>query len=133
LAFGYFIMAPLSVNFFINYQASEHITNMIDVGDYFSTILIASLGCALMFQLPLLVYFLTRIGLISSTFLKKYRRHALVILMTIAAIITPPDIFSLFLVTIPLYFLYELSISLSMRVERKIAAEQQESVPATVE
>ncbi len=133
LAFGYFIMAPLSVNFFINYQASEHITNMIDVGDYFSTILIASLGCALMFQLPLLVYFLTRIGLISSTFLKKYRRHALVILMTIAAIITPPDIFSLFLVTIPLYFLYELSISLSMRVERKIAAEQQENVPATVE
>jgi len=133
LAFGYFIMAPLSVNFFINYQASEHITNMIDVGDYFSTILIASLGCALMFQLPLLVYFLTRIGLISSTFLKKYRRHALIILMTIAAIITPPDIFSLFLVTIPLYFLYELSISLSMRVERKIAAEQQESVPATVE
>jgi sec-independent protein translocase protein TatC len=106
---------------------------MIDVGDYFSTILIASLGCALMFQLPLLVYFLTRIGLISSAFLKKYRRHALVILMTIAAIITPPDIFSLFLVTIPLYFLYELSISLSMRVERKIAAEQQEGVPATVE
>ena len=124
LSFGYFIMAPLSVNFFINYEASAHITNMIDVGDYFSTVLIASLGCALMFQLPLLVYFCTRVGLISSAFLKKYRRHALVLLMVIAAIITPPDVFSLFLVTIPLYGLYELSISLAMRVERRIAAEK---------
>lgn len=123
LSFGYFIMAPLSVNFFINYQASEMITNMIDVGDYFSTVMIVSLACAVMFQLPLLIYFLTRIGLVSSAFLKKYRRHALVALMTVAAIITPPDIFSLFLVSIPLYALYEFSITLSMKVERKMAQE----------
>ena len=123
LSFGYFIMAPLSVNFFINYQASDMITNMIDVGDYFSTVMIVSLACAIMFQLPLLIYFLTRIGLTSSAFLKKYRRHALIGLMTIAAIITPPDIFSLFLVSIPLYMLYEFSISLSIKVEHKLALE----------
>ncbi len=124
LFFGYFIMAPLSINFFVNYEASQHITNMIDVSDYFSMVLTTSLVCALLFQLPLLIYFLTRIGLISSRFLKKYRRHALVLLMVIAAVITPPDIFSLFLVTIPLYSLYEFSIRLSMKVERKLAAKK---------
>lgn len=121
LAFGYFIMAPLSVNFFANYTASAHITNMIDVGDYFSTVIVVTVACALIFQMPLLVYFLTRIGLVGSKFLKKHRKVALVVLMTVAAIITPPDIFSLFLVTIPLYALYELSISLSVRVEHKLA------------
>ena len=128
LSFGYFIMAPLSVNFFINYQASEMITNMIDVGDYFSTVMIISIACAVMFQLPLLIYFLTRIGLVSSEFLKKYRRHALVLLMTVAAIITPPDLFSLFLVSIPLYMLYELSISLSIKVEHKLALQKDKEI-----
>ena len=124
MCFGYFIMAPLSINFFISYEASQYITNMIDVGDYFSMVLTTSLVCALLFQLPLLIYFLTRIGLVSSRFLKKYRRHALVLLMVVAAIITPPDIFSLFLVTIPLYSLYEFSIRLSAKVERKMAAKK---------
>ena len=83
----------------------------------------ASLGSALVFQLPLLVYFLTRMGLVSSSFLKRYRRHAFVGLLVIAAIITPPDIFSLILVIIPLYWLYELSIRLSSRIERRDAAD----------
>ena len=122
LLFGYFVLVPLSVSFFINYQASPSIVNMIDVGQYLSTVIVASVASALVFQLPLLIYFLTRMGLISSAFLKRYRRHAFVVLLVIAAIITPPDIFSLVLVIIPLYGLYELSIRLSARIERHQAA-----------
>ncbi len=122
LLFGYFVIVPLSVSFFINYQASSSIVNMIDVGQYLSTVMVASVASALVFQLPLVVYFLTRMGLVSSAFLRRYRRHAFVVLLVIAAIITPPDIFSLVLVIIPLYWLYELSIRLAERTERKSAA-----------
>ena len=122
LLFGYFGLVPLSARLFINYQARPSIVNMIDVGQYLSTVIVASVASALVFQLPLLIYFLTRMGLISSAFLKRYRRHAFVVLLVIAAIITPPDIFSLVLVIIPLYGLYELSIRLSARIERHQAA-----------
>ncbi len=124
-------MAPLSVNFFIGYQASPSITNMIDVGDYFSTVIIVSIACAALFQLPLLIYYLTWMGLVSSAFLRKYRRHSMVLLMVVAAIITPPDIFSLILVSLPLYGLYELSIRLSERVERR-EAEQEAAYQASL-
>lgn len=119
LLFGYFIMAPLSIRFFANYRVSEAITNLFDIGDYLSTVLVVSLACALLFELPLLVYFLTRMGIVSAEFLRRYRRHALVALMIVAAIITPPDLFSLVLVAVPLYGLYELSIRLSERIERR--------------
>ena len=124
LLFGYFVMVPLSINFFANYQASADIVNMIDVSDYLSTVIVVSLACAFMFELPLLIYFLSRMGIVSAAFLRKYRRHALVILLVIAAIITPPDIFSLILVSLPLYGLYELSIRLAARIERKRAREE---------
>ena len=119
LLFGYFIMVPLSVNFFANYQASAEIVNMIDISDYLSTVIVVSMACAFMFELPLLIYFLTRMGIVSAGFLRRYRRHAFVVLLVIAAIITPPDIFSLVLVILPLYGLYELSIKLGARIERK--------------
>lgn len=119
LLFGYFILAPLSVGFFINYRASDAIVNMIDVNQYLSTVLAASLASALVFQLPLVIYFLTRMGLIGADRLRRYRRHAFVGLSVIAAIITPPDIFSLVLVVVPLYGLYELSIRFSARFERR--------------
>lgn len=122
LLFGYFVLAPLSVSFFINYRASASIVNMIDVGQYLQTVVVASAASALVFQLPLLVYFLTRMGLVSAAFLKHYRRHAFVSLLVVAAIITPPDIFSLVLVIIPLWWLYELSIRLAASVERHAAA-----------
>lgn len=128
LLFGYFIMAPLSINFFANYQASPYITNMFDISDYLSSVIIVSIACAFMFELPLLIYFLTRMGLVSSAFLCKYRRHAFVLLLIVAAIITPPDIFSLVLVIIPLYGLYELSIKLARRTERKEAEKEQEII-----
>lgn len=119
LLFGYFLIVPLSINFFYNYSASSSITNLIDIGSYFSQVIGISLGTAVIFQLPLLIYFLTRIGLVSPVFLRKYRRHAIVLLACVAAIITPPDVFSMILVMLPLYGLYELSIALSARTERK--------------
>jgi len=119
LLFGYFMIVPLSINFLYGYTASVDIVNMIDVKSYLSTVLQVSIMCAIIFQLPLLIYFLSRIGLVSVAFLKKYRRHAILILTVLCAIITPPDLFSLMLVVVPLYGLYELSIFLSARVGRK--------------
>lgn len=119
LLFGYFIMVPLSINFFANYQVSAEITNMIDIGDYLSTIIVVTMACAFVFELPVLIYYLTRMGIVTSAFLKRYRRHAFVILLVISAIITPPDIFSLILVIVPLYGLYELSIRLAGHIERR--------------
>lgn len=124
LFFGYFLIVPLSVNFFAGYQASSEITNMIDVKSYLSTVLTVSLACAVIFQLPLLIYFLTKMGIMSSSFLRTYRRHALVLLSIVSAIITPPDLFSMVLVVLPLYGLYELSIFLAVRVEKQRAAEE---------
>jgi sec-independent protein translocase protein TatC len=119
--FGYFVITPLSIHFFRSYAASSTITNLIDVSSYFSQVIGVTLGTGLIFQLPLLVYFLTRIGIVSPEFLRKYRRHAIVLLAVVAAIITPPDIFSMILVMMPLYGLYELSIVLSARTQRKYA------------
>ncbi len=131
LCFGYFLIVPLSINFLAGYQASPEITNMIDVKSYLSTVLTVSIACAIVFQLPLLVYFLARMGLITSAFLKRYRRHAIVVLAIVSAIITPPDLFSLILVVIPLYGLYEYSIVVTRRVERhKAQAEAEEMAQA---
>lgn len=124
LLFGYYVIVPLSINFLAGFQASPGITNMIDIRSYLTTVLSVSLACAAVFQLPLLVYFLARMGLITSSFLKKYRRHAIVLLAVLSAIITPPDLFSLVLVMMPLYGLYEYSIVIAGRVERKKAREE---------
>jgi sec-independent protein translocase protein TatC len=122
--FGYYIITPLSLQFFFNYSASTNITNLIDISSYFSQVIGIALGTGLVFQLPLLVYFLTRIGLVNPLFLRKYRRHAIIVLALIAAIITPPDLFSMVLVMLPLYGLYEFSIALSARTWRKHHAEE---------
>lgn len=124
LLFGYFIMVPLSINFFANYQVSAEITNMIDIGDYLSTVIVVTMACAFVFELPVLIYYLTRMGIVTSAFLKRYRRHAFVVLLVISAIITPPDIFSLILVILPLYGLYEVSIRLAERIERRHPREE---------
>jgi len=119
LLFGYFVIAPMSINFFSKYSASSYITNMIDIKSYLSLVLNVSIGCALAFQLPLLVYFLNRMGIISPKFLRRYRRHAMLIIAAFAAIITPPDIFSMVLVMLPLFGLYELSIFIAVRASLK--------------
>ena len=119
LAFGYLLLAPLSIAFLVQYQASAAITNLIDVHSYLATVLNVSIACAVVFQLPLLVWFLTRMGLLTPQLLRRYRRHAVVVLAALAAIITPPDVFSMLLLLFPLYGLYEFSIRIAARAYRK--------------
>lgn len=113
--FGYFVMAPISVNFLTTYEVSNAITNMIDARSYISLVANMVLVSAIIFCLPIVVNFLSKLGIISADLLKKYRRHAIVVLAICAAIITPPDVMSMILVVIPLYLLYEFSIKIISR------------------
>jgi sec-independent protein translocase protein TatC len=126
LAFGYFIICPLSVNFLNTYQVSDLAKNDIQLMSYISLISGISLAAGIVFELPVLVYFLSKVGLLGPEFLKKYRKHAIIVILIIAAIITPPDVFSQILVAIPLLVLYEISIGISRRVTKKQQAENKE-------
>ncbi|MCZ2443780.1 MAG: twin-arginine translocase subunit TatC [Flavobacteriales bacterium] len=119
--FGYFLLAPLTVNFLGNYDVMGRVVNQPVFTSYISTILVVILGCGILFELPVVIYFLAKIGIISPDFLKKYRRHAIIIILLLAAIITPPDVASQILVSIPLVFLYEVSIFIARRVYKKPA------------
>ena len=121
--FSYFIIVPLTINFFGTYQISESVVNQINLNSYISTIVSVTLATGLVFELPILVYFLTKIGILTPAFMKKTRKYMLVIVLTIAAIITPPDVFSQILVSVPLLGLYEVSIWISKRVYDKKQAE----------
>jgi sec-independent protein translocase protein TatC len=117
--FGYFIITPLTIQFFSGYSVSEDVTNQINLISFVSTIASVLLSCGVIFELPILVYFLSKIGLVTPKFLKTYRKHALVLIIFLSAIITPPDIFSQLVVSLPLILLYEVSIFISGRLQRK--------------
>ncbi|MBC8033451.1 MAG: twin-arginine translocase subunit TatC [Chitinophagaceae bacterium] len=119
VAFGYFLLAPYTVNFFAAYTLSPLIENTFTVSDYIDNLVSLILGTGIVFQLPLVVYFLSRIGLLTPQSLRTYRKYALVVILILAAIITPPDVVSQMIVTIPLWFLYEISIWISARVYKK--------------
>ncbi len=119
LVFGYFIVLPLTIVFLANYQLSELIINQITISSYISTSTLLPLSTGLVFELPVLVYFLARIGLLTASYLRRNRRYSVVIILVLAGIITPStDIFSQVLVALPLYVLYEISISVARRAER---------------
>jgi sec-independent protein translocase protein TatC len=117
--FGYFIITPLTVQFFSSYSVSDEVSNQINLISFVSTIASVLLSTGVVFELPILVFFLSKIGLITPKFMKKYRKHSFVLILLLAAIITPPDIFSQLVVSLPLIILYEISIVISRRVERK--------------
>jgi len=117
--FGYFILIPLSIHFLNTYIVSEQVINQINLMSYISTISMLALASGITFELPMLMYFLTKIGIISPSFLRKYRRHAIIVIFIIAAIITPPDVFSQTLVALPLLLLYEIGIFISAAVYKK--------------
>lgn len=119
ILFGYYFVSPLSVQFLGNYQVSESVPNQIDLKSFISTVTTVTLVCGLVFELPLIVYFLSKMGLITPEFMRKYRKHAIVITLVLSAIITPPDVSSQVLLTIPLLILYEFSIFISKRVNKK--------------
>ncbi len=114
--FGYYVVTPLSINFLGNYQVSSQVFNDFDLSSYIGLVRACALSGGLIFELPIIIYFLTKIGLVTPEFLRKYRKFALVIVLIISAIITPPDIASQIIVTIPVVILYELSIFISKAV-----------------
>lgn len=116
--FGYYIVCPLSINFLANYNISEVVDNQIDIGSYIGLVRASVLASGLIFELPIIIYFLTKIGLVTPEFLKKYRKYALVIVLILSAIITPPDIASQIIVAIPILILYQVSIYISKVVIR---------------
>jgi sec-independent protein translocase protein TatC len=125
--FGYYIITPYTVNFFANYKISPEFENIIKIDDYLSTLMSLVIGAGLIFELPVVVYFLSKVGLLTPNLMRTSRKYALVIVLVLSAIITPPDVFSQILVAIPIMFLYEISIKLSARVEkRKLEEERRE-------
>ncbi len=117
--FSYFLIVPLTVNFLGTYQVSDFVQNNVSLSSYISTVVSVTFAVGLVFELPIFVYFLTKVGIITPAFMKKNRKYMLVILLSISAIITPPDVFSQILVVIPLFGLYEISIGISKRVFKK--------------
>lgn len=120
ISFGYWILAPLSINFLANYQIDPGIANEIDLMSYIETLMMMVLSCGLMFQLPVVILVLAKAGIAGPAFLRAYRRHAVIIIVIVAAFLTPsPDLFSLLIVALPIYLLYEFSILLAAREELK--------------
>lgn len=120
VAFGYFILTPFMVNFYFNYKLSAQITIMPSFSDYLENLIYTTAGIGVLFQMPLLVMLMARIGIVTAKFLRTYRRHAFIIILIAAAVITPStDPFSLTIVTIPLYLLFEASIILAGRVNKE--------------
>jgi sec-independent protein translocase protein TatC len=116
ILFGYFILLPFSIDFLTTYAVSDQIENKINFVSYISNITTVTLACGLVFEMPIVVYFLSSIGILTPAFMKKYWRHAFIVILIIAAIITPPDVVSQALVSIPLFLLYWVSIIISARV-----------------
>jgi len=121
ILFGFFVITPLSINFLGSYRVSELVHNQINIASYIGSVTSVALAAGVTFELPIVAYFLTRIGVITPEFMRKYRKHSIVVILILAAIITPPDVFSQILVSLPLLLLYEVSIFIAARVVKNRA------------
>lgn len=119
ILFGYYLIVPFSIDFLATYSISKEVINQINILSYISSVVSIVIAGGVSFELPVIVYFLSRVGLLTPRFLRKYRKHSYVVLLIIAAIITPPDVLSQILVAVPLVILYEISIVISSRVEKQ--------------
>jgi len=119
VSFGYLILTPLALQFFTQFKISNVVQNFFDINEYFSSLAMWILACGILFQLPMVTYFLTKIGLLTPTFLKQYRRHAIVVCFVLGAALTPPDPLSQALVAIPLIFLYQVGVWISKVTYRR--------------
>ncbi len=117
--FGYYVVTPLSINFLGTYQVSGQVHNDFDLSSYISLVRASVIASGLIFELPILIYILTKVGVVTPEYLRKYRKFALVIVLILSAIITPPDIASQIIVSVPIVVLYEISIYISRAVIRK--------------
>ena len=127
LLFGYFIVSPLAINFLANFQITPEIKNQFDITSYIGILVTLSLGCALIFQMPMVAFVLSKVGVLTPKFMREYRKHAWIVILIVAGIITPsPDIYSQVLVALPLTLLYEVSIIVSGRIEKQRLKAHQE-------
>lgn len=126
--FGYYIIVPMSVNFFATFTVSSIIKNEFNVDSYIGMIKTSVIACGLFFELPIIIYFLSKLGLVTPQFLRKYRKYGIVIILIVAAIVTPPDVVSQVIVSIPMLLIYEVSIFISaFVVKRRLKADEQSS------
>ncbi len=119
--FGYYVVAPLSINFLGTYQVSKEVLNEIDISSFISTVRASVIACGIMFELPIIIFFLTKVGLVTPEVLRKYRKIALVVVLTLSAVITPPDVASQIIVAVPVLLLYQVSIYISSVVLKREA------------
>lgn len=119
VAFGYFVLVPFALQFFTQFQISTAIHNDFDINEYFSSVTMWVLSCGIIFQLPVLSYFLSKFGLLTPEFLRKYRRHAIIFCFVLSAFLTPPDPVSQILIAIPLILLFQLAVWMSKVAVRK--------------
>ena len=124
--FGYYIVTPLSINFLGNYTVSSEVFNDFDLSSYIGLLRASVLASGLIFELPIIIYFLTKVGIVTPKFLSKNRKFALIIVLSLSAIITPPDIVSQIIVSIPLLILYEVSIFISRLTFRNLEKQMQD-------
>lgn len=132
--FGYYVLSPMTIWFLSTYSISPIIVNEFDITSYVSTVSSLILGCGLLFQFPMVIYFLSKVGIVTPELMRKYRKHSVVVILILGAIITPSgDPFSLTVISLPLYFLFEISIYISSVVvkgkrkqeEAELRADQQ--------
>lgn len=125
--FGYYVVAPLSINFLGTYQVSKEVLNEIDISSFIATVRSSVIACGVMFELPIIIFFLTKVGLVTPEILKKYRKMALVVVLILCAVITPPDVTSQIIVAIPVLILYQASIYISTVVVKREAKKEKEN------
>lgn len=116
--FGYFVIIPMSVNFFATFKVSEIVKNEFNLDSYIGLMKTSIIACGLLFEMPIIIYFLTKLGLVTPEFLRKYWKYAVIIILILAAIVTPPDVVSQVIVAIPMLLIYEGSIIISRIVIR---------------
>jgi sec-independent protein translocase protein TatC len=124
--FGYYIVTPLAINFLANFTLDPSIINQFSIASYISLVATLTLACGIAFQLPIVVFVLSKVGVLTPSFMREYRKHAMIVILIVAAVITPsPDIYSQILVAIPLFLLFEISILVSAKVEREKLREEE--------
>lgn len=129
---GYYLILPFAINFGAVFKISDIIEPLYDLSDYTALFFQIVIGMGIVFLFPIIVYFLTVIGILTPMFLQTYRKHSIVVILVIAAVITPADILSMGMAALPLLLLYEFSIRLSKRTYRRIQKEQKEKLPETL-
>ncbi|MCC5913719.1 MAG: twin-arginine translocase subunit TatC [Balneolaceae bacterium] len=119
VAFGYFILVPFAVQFFTQFVISDVISNEFDINEYFISVAVWTLACGIIFQIPVISYYLSKIGLLTPEIMRAYRRHAIIAVMIVSAFLTPPDPVSQMMIAVPLVILYQFSILLSRIANRQ--------------